>query len=73
MTDFKILENYILPQIAMKFLSIEYDKLNNIKKFPERVDIAKENVIKNILENCDCPTCIEIAYEVTIINLCYED
>ena len=73
MTDFKILENYILPQIAMKFLSIEYDKLNNIKKFPERVDMAKEIVIKNILENCACHTCIEIAYEVTIINLCYED
>lgn len=73
MTDFKILENYIFPQIAMKFLSIEYDKLNNIKKFPERVDIAKKNVIENILKDCGCPTCIEIAYEVTIINLCYED
>lgn len=53
---------------AIALLCNQYDQLEYIKEFTQRIDEAKKLTSKAILNNCQCSHCIEAAYQVETLK-----
>lgn len=53
---------------AISLLCNQYDLLEHITDFPKRIDEAKKQTSKAILNNCQCSHCIEAAYQVETLK-----
>jgi hypothetical protein len=61
-------------QIAVKYLCEEYDNINPVLcgyqvPLTLKIEVAKRISIKQIINECQCNACIEIAYQIHELNL----
>jgi hypothetical protein len=61
-------------QIAVKYVCEEYDNINPLLcgldvPLSLKIEVAKRISIKQIINNCQCESCIEIAYQIHELNL----